>query len=214
MVELDCRIGCHQREILLLTKIFLSYRIADSAYAVREMSKRMAERLGRDNVFRDDDSMNLGMSYAPRIRRALKECDVLVVVIGPHFLDQLDEHGNRRIDDDSDWVRYEIRTAYERDTPVVPVLLDETPLPAVDELPDDIARVGRSQFWRIRHRTMDSDLAALIDRLAPSSRPAAGAASEVPQRIQVNTAEDHSNVITNNGGTQNITLDRGYRGGR
>ncbi|WP_194853074.1 toll/interleukin-1 receptor domain-containing protein [Nocardia sp. SYP-A9097] len=193
-----------------MTKIFVSYRIVDSAYAVREISKRMAARIGRDNVFRDDDSLELGTQYARRIRKALEQSDLLVAVIGPQWLDVTDEHGNRRIDNDRDWVRVEMRTAYERDTPVIPVLLDDTSPPAVDQLPDDIETLGRSQFWRIRHRTMDADIGELLDRLIPG-------APEVPpeatRHIQVNRADNNSNVVTNSGGTQHITIGGDHTGG-
>ncbi|MQY27700.1 toll/interleukin-1 receptor domain-containing protein [Nocardia aurantia] len=193
-----------------MTKIFLSYRITDSAYAVREISKRMAERIGRDNVFRDDDSLELGSSYARRIRREVEQCDLLVAVIGPHWLDA-DEHGRRRLDDDRDWVRYEIRTAYERATPVIPVLLDDTELPAVAELPADIRTLGRSQYWRIRQRTMDSDIGDLIARLLPEPEP--GTAPPAGH-TQVNRADRGSTTATNNGGTQNISIGRDHRGRR
>ncbi|WP_067654777.1 toll/interleukin-1 receptor domain-containing protein [Nocardia harenae] len=195
-----------------MTKIFLSYRIADSAYAVREISRQMAERFGRDNIFRDDDSLGLGTLYARRIRKALEQADLLVAVIGPHWLDAADAAGNRRIDDRDDWVRLELATAYRRETPVIPVLLDDTELPAADRLPTDISDLGRSQFWRIRQRTMDSDIDDLIDRMVPDFGQAAAAPAPGGYPTQNITASDNSNVVTNNGGTQNVTF--GARGRR
>ncbi|MCX4090748.1 toll/interleukin-1 receptor domain-containing protein [Nocardia sp. alder85J] len=196
-----------------MTKIFLSYRIVDSAYAVREISNRMAERIGRDNVFRDDDSLALGTVYAQRIRRALEQCDMVVAVIGPQWLDITDEQGHRRIDNGQDWVRYEIRTAYEKDIPVIPVLLDDTPLPPVDRLPGDIRALGRSQFWPIRHRTMDTDITGLLDRLLPdTAAPGDGTPPARGHSTQINHAEDNSSIVANNGGTQHITIHGDPRG--
>ncbi|MFC3966162.1 toll/interleukin-1 receptor domain-containing protein [Nocardia jiangsuensis] len=196
-----------------MTKIFLNYRIADSAYAVREISKQMAERFGRDNIFRDDDSLRLGTLYARRIRKALEQADLLVAVIGPHWLDASDTTGNRRLDDREDWVRLELATAYRRETPVIPVLLDDTELPAVDQLPPDIRDLGRSQFWRIRQRTMDSDIDDLIDRMVPDLGSAASGPAPGGYPTQNITASNNSNVVTNNGGEQNITFG-GPRGRR
>ncbi|MET8652663.1 toll/interleukin-1 receptor domain-containing protein, partial [Nocardia aurea] len=151
-----------------MTEIFVSYRIADSVYAVREISNRLADRLGRTSVFRDQDSLALGSFYPRRIRQALEECDVMVVVIGPRWLDACDKLGRRRIDDEKDWVRLEIRTAFEHRKQVVPVLLDGTSLPAPEELPADIRGLAYVQVAEIRHQSFESDVARLIENLVPA----------------------------------------------
>lgn len=200
-----------------MKSIFLSYRIADSAFAVTEISKQMAARISRTHVFRDDDSIELGALYADRIRAALEDCETLVAIIGPHWLDATDGHGNRRIDNDQDWVRLEIRTAYERGVPVIPVLLDDTPLPSPGQLPADIRALAQSQFWTIRHRTLDTDISGLIDRLAPDSRPCADAGDTSAKDIhhtQINKADKGSNVITNNGRDQDVRIGHVRRWGR
>lgn len=207
---------CTARGELSLTKVFLSYRIAESAYVVKEISRRMAQRIGRDNVFRDDDSVQLGTPYSRKVLRALEQCDLLVAVIGPFWLEVADSEGNRYLDDDGDWVRLELRKAFEQGTPVIPVLLDDAELPPPDRLPADIRTLGHSQFWRIHHRTVDSDIEGLLDRLLPESRPAAEAAQPPrwPHATQINQADNGSTIAANNGGTQHITISGDQRGQR
>lgn len=189
--------------------VFLSYRIADSVYAVREISNRMARRLGRTRVFRDQDSLALGSLYPRRIRKALEDCDVMVVVIGPQWLDARDKLGRRKIDDERDWVRIEIRTALEHRKQVVPVLLDGTSLPAPEQLPADIRRLAYAQACEIRHQSFDADVERLIQSLAPSAvePPAAPAAMTGPggtNNSQTITASGNGTVTANNNGTQII----------
>lgn len=197
-----------------MTKVFLSYRILESAHVVREISRRMAERLGRENVFRDDDSIQLGMLYSNDIRRALERCDLVVAVIGHFWLEGTGDDGSRWLDDHQDWVRMELRTAFEQRIPVIPVLLDETPLPPLDRLPADIRKLGHLQYWRIHRRTVDSDIEGLLDRLFPAGSSPADAEQppQWPHATQINRADNGSTIAANIGGTQHITITGDQRG--
>jgi hypothetical protein len=55
--------------------------------------------------------------------------------------------------------------AFERDIPVVPVLLDDTPVPDPGRLPDDIRVLSLCTYWQVRHQSLESDLRGLIDGL-------------------------------------------------
>lgn len=46
--------------------------------------------------------------------------------------------GKPRIAHDDDWVRIEIDTALKKNIPVIPVLIDRTPLPSKDLLPEEL----------------------------------------------------------------------------
>ncbi|MEV0357860.1 toll/interleukin-1 receptor domain-containing protein [Nocardia sp. NPDC050697] len=196
-----------------MTDIFLSYRSADSAFAVAEIWKRLAERFGREHVFRDDDSIRLGTAYAAPIRAALAASDVVAAVIGPLWFGT-DAGGTRRIDDPADWVRYELRTAYQLEIPVIPVLLGDTPLPTPEQLPADIALLARSQFWRIGHRQTESDIAGLVRRLLHEAGHTEQPRQEDPptrptyyaDRGSTNTIADRgSTIVTNHYGNQSVT---------
>jgi hypothetical protein len=150
-------------------EVFLSYRTVDSLYATSAISAELARYLGRVNVFRDRDSLAPGSLYPKRIREAVARSDSVLAVIGPHWLDVRDPAGNRRIDAPGDWVRSELRTAFEAGIPVVPLLLDDTPLPARHQLPADIADLNVSTAWRIREQTLGIDVRALVDNLVPAA---------------------------------------------
>lgn len=64
-----------------MLKIFLSYRRDDSKWAVEHLDRCLVEALGRDNVFRDVISMQVG-NWQDQLRAKVRECDVLIAVIG------------------------------------------------------------------------------------------------------------------------------------
>jgi hypothetical protein len=57
------------------------------------------------------------------LRQAIEEsvgsCDVLIAVIGRHWLISSDEEGKRRIDNPEDFLRIEISTSLKRDIRVI-----------------------------------------------------------------------------------------------
>lgn len=193
-----------------MRRIFLSYRIKDSVHATSAIAGLLARHYGQDNVFRDRDSLPLGAVYPRRIRRELERADVVIAVIGPSWLTIRGKNGERCLDDERDWVRTELRMAFERDIPVVPVLLDDTPLPDPALLPSDIALISLSMYWQVRHRTFESDVRGLIANLE-GGEPAPPA--ESGRRVMTNTASNGGTVIANQGdGPMNVHQHGG--GGR
>ena len=155
----------HASHAAAALRLFVSYRIDDSVYATAGIADRLAQYFGRENVFRDRDTLALGAKYPESIRRALERCDTVLAVIGSAWLEIRDSSGQRSLDNPRDWVRTELRMAFERDIPVVPVLLDDTPLPDPSRLPADIAALTLSTFWQVRHQSFESDVRGLIDGL-------------------------------------------------
>lgn len=158
----------------LATSIFVSYRTEDTVYAVRDIVERLVRRFGRNRVFRDQDSVPLGAQYPDSIRAALQRCDLMLVIIGPHWLASLNGEGVRRIDGERDWVREEVRTAFQRGIPVIPVLLDDTALPRTDQLPSDICKLATATAWRVRNQSLKADVDHLIARIRRTRRAHAG----------------------------------------
>src|SRR5512135_59939 len=128
--------------------IFLSYRRDDSHYITDRIydwltprgrgwiTDRIYDWLiragGRHNVFKDVDSIPLGRDFHQVIRDAVGRCDVLLAVIGPGWLTAAKAPGMRRLDDPLDFVRMEIEAALERDIPIVPLLVNNAPMPTAE----------------------------------------------------------------------------------
>lgn len=146
--------------------IFISYRRGDSRHAAGRLSDDLAQAFGADSIFRDIETIDLGVRFADALERALSSCRVMLVLIGPQWLDIRDESGVRRLDQPGDWVRQEVASALARGIPVVPVLLEGARLPRPDELPAVLATLVERQKVELSDERWRGDINSLIERLA------------------------------------------------
>jgi TIR domain len=147
-------------------RIFLSYRRDDSADVVGRIYDRLVKRFGADQVFKDVDSIRLGVDFREHLRAAVGECQVLLAVVGPSWAGVPDEHGLRRLDEDRDYVRVEIEAAFTRGIPVIPVLVRGAVLPSEEQLPMSLKPLAFRNGIAVRsdpdfHNDMDRLIAGL-----------------------------------------------------
>jgi len=117
--------------------IAISYRREDSTPVAGRLHDRLRAEFGKENVFMDFDSIPYGVDFREHIHSTLQRADIVVAVVGPGWLG-VQKEMSRRIDDPSDFVRLEIAGALQRGIPVIPVLVDDTPMPKPDMLPPDM----------------------------------------------------------------------------
>ncbi len=143
--------------------IFISYRRADSDGWAGRLRDALRVRFG-DRVFQDVDNIADGEIFSEVIDRALQECDVALVIIGPNWASAHDERG-RRLDQDDDWVRTETAMVLNRKIRVIPVLVGGASLPRAEDLPEDLRSLTKRQARAIRSNSWDSDVALLANHL-------------------------------------------------
>lgn len=153
-----------------MTGIFVSYRRSDSEVEAGRLADQLQFRYGEDEVFfdRGRDTFQPGDDWLGTIEAAAQAAEVMVVVIGPTWLETPTGATQPRIFDDSDIVRLEIRTAIDRGARVVPVLLGDAAMPPKDGLPNDLKRLGSGQAVPIRTETFQRDADYLVRQLEPA----------------------------------------------
>jgi Uncharacterized protein conserved in bacteria (DUF2252)/TIR domain len=156
----------------MTAKVFISYRRDDSKYQARMIHAAFCRVIPSDHVFMDVDTIRPGENFRQVIQGWVNQCEVLLALIGPGWIDASDpKTKRRRLDNPSDFVRVEIGEALVRGIPVVPVLLDDTQIPDVSLLPDELKELVERQAEFVEYRTFDTDVERLIGRLgfaAPS----------------------------------------------
>jgi hypothetical protein len=126
-------------------KIFISYRRDDSAGYAGRLFDHLSARFGGKNIFMDIDTIEPGQDFRKVVNNAVGNCDVVLVLIGKQWLSVANEHGQRRLDNPSDWVRMEVATALTNpQTRVIPVLVRDASMPGESELPDTLKELA----WR------------------------------------------------------------------
>jgi hypothetical protein len=103
-----------------------------------------------------------GDDFIKAIEKTTGECDVLIAVIGAHWLTSKDEQDSRRIDNAEDFVRREIATALKREIQVIPVLVDGAFMPPSAELPDDLKPLVRRMALQVSDTGFDDDCRRLV----------------------------------------------------
>lgn len=117
-------------------KIFMSYRRADSPDFVERIRDWFVLRYGRDSVFMDFDNIPPFSRFADHIRDRVRECDVLVAVIGPRWLEVLRERLSHP--EEEDYVQIEIQQALELGKMIAPICIKGANAPRSNELPSHL----------------------------------------------------------------------------
>jgi hypothetical protein len=121
--------------------IAISYRREDSLPVAGRLYDRLEQRFGKNNVFMDFDSIRPGFDFRDQIKETIERSKVVIAVIGSNWLGEQSD-GSRRIDDPADFVRLEVAYALQRGIPVIPVLINNAPMPKPEAFPSDIAALA------------------------------------------------------------------------
>lgn len=145
-----------------MARIFLCYRSGEGTWAAMHLDYKLSEVFGEDAVFRASRSIPPGETYADAIMLAVKECEVMLVLICPNWVDRL--VGGQI----QSWVRTEVAAALENGVRVIPVLLGRTPPLVGGDLPPDLAALAEKQYLRLDNRTDKRDIEQLVAVLTPT----------------------------------------------
>jgi hypothetical protein len=145
--------------------VFISYRREDSSAWAGRLFDILSAHFGRRNTFMDLDGIEGGDDFVTVIEDKLKVSDVLVAVIGIHWLTVADASGARRLDNPKDFVRLEIGKALERGIRVIPVLVAGAAMPRAEDLPGDLRELSERQAVEVRDTHFHQDAEQLTEVL-------------------------------------------------
>lgn len=153
--------------------VFISYRRSDT----QDLAGRIADRIRAvpqvDRVFIDVDGIEPGADFASKIRTALADSAVCILLIGPQWRGVREQGEPARVFEDRDFVRLEAAAALASERKVLPVLANGASMPQAEELPEDLHRLPGINALSIRHMYFDHDIEYLIDVLLSRKKPGA-----------------------------------------
>jgi ferredoxin len=141
-----------------MARIFISYRRDDSSGCAGRLYDRLAERYGRQEMFMDVDNIQPGLDFVEAIRKAVRSCDVFILLIGKRWRPQ-------RLRAPRDPVRIEIMTAFEKGVRVIPVLVDGAEMPRGGALPQPLEKLSRLHALELVHTRFDTTYEKLLQTL-------------------------------------------------
>lgn len=160
-----------------MSGIFIAYRRRDVSYIAGRLADELGAHFGREAVFRDIDSLRPGDDFTAAIKRAVAECDVMLVLIGDDWLTATGPRG-RQMDDPSDLMRLEIATALKRNILVIPILVENARMPTAKELPRELQPLTRRNALVLTDLRWGNEIDQLIRALEVVVRRSAGAQDE------------------------------------
>ena len=118
-----------------MPSIFISYRRSDSAGYAGRIFDRLRYWFDEDELFFDVANIETGDDFPEEIDRAIRAVSAVLVIIGPQWLDEL----NQRVSEPKvDRVRREVAIAIERriagEVAVLPILVGDAEMPAKEDL--------------------------------------------------------------------------------
>ncbi|WP_109356488.1 toll/interleukin-1 receptor domain-containing protein [Sphingorhabdus sp. EL138] len=146
-------------------RIFLSYRRDDSRDATARLADRLADLPGVKSVFLDVESIAAGEAFPDRLRSAMAEADICLVLIGDKWLGQTIKGARPRISNENDFVRMEVAEALRLGKRVIPVLLNEADMPTRDQLPEELHPLLDRNALFVRHISFSQDVEILNDAI-------------------------------------------------
>jgi hypothetical protein len=152
------------------TSVFINYRGDGSRSYAALLYRELRQLFGDETAFLDSESIPAGADFEPYLLAKLRECRAMLAVVGPRWLMLADQAGRRRIDDPADWIRRGLVEAFRAGIKVIPIVTDDATLPAPDDLPTDIATLGRCQYRKLRHKDASADLARVVADVAAITR--------------------------------------------
>lgn len=148
-----------------MSKIFVSYRRADSQGWAGRLGEALAREFGDVACFFDIESIAPGDDFTAATGVALASSETMLVLIGPRWLSANFPDGSRRLDDPRDFVRIEIATGLARGFRVIPVLVGGASMPRGEDMPEAIADLAMRQAFDLSDTRWDYDCGRLFDAL-------------------------------------------------
>jgi hypothetical protein len=142
--------------------VFVSYRREDSQDVVGRIYDRLVAMMPPERIIRDIDSLVIGQPFPEALNEAVSKSDIVLVIIGKHWLTASDSDGARRLDDTGDFVRMEIEQALAAGKHVVPVLVSNAAMPMSKDLPESIRSLVNQHGIQVRP---DPDFHGDMERL-------------------------------------------------
>ncbi len=115
--------------------IFINYRRDDTRDVCGRIYDYLLPIFGKASVFRDMEDIPAGVDFRTVIESRVTACDVMLVMIGPSWLSEINK---ARLGDEDDYVRFEIKAALDRgedQVAVIPVVVNGATMPKEEDLP-------------------------------------------------------------------------------
>lgn len=151
-----------QSETRSSPRIFISYRRDDSADIAGRIYDRLVQHFQMEHVFKDVDSIPLGVDFLHHLEEAVAKCNFFLLIIGPEWIHGGKADTKNLLRNSTDFVRIEAESALKQGIPVIPLFVRKAIMPLAEDLPESLKPLVYRNGISIRP---DPDFHNDLDRL-------------------------------------------------
>lgn len=179
--------------------IFINYRVGANHADADVLYDELSRRFGDGSVFLASRSIRPGDQFDHVIDDALRQCDVLLAIVGPGWA--VTNQYPR-----PDWVHFEINSMLRQNKKIIPIVIEDAKMPDYEDLPRDIKDFANIHSLSLRHYTLAVDLARIaheVEQAVPALRgrkrndAAKDSTSTVDRGTATVESQDRSGAIFN-----------------
>jgi hypothetical protein len=134
--------------------VFISYRRDDTLQTAASLFRSLQRHYKPDDIFFDLPRQSPGAILSDKLTQAVNESDVVVAVIGRHWVG--------RLSDPDDAVRLEIEVAIDARKRVFVVLAEGAGMPISSQLPEKVRAIRQLEGTVLRPVEFDDDVDVLV----------------------------------------------------
>jgi hypothetical protein len=153
------------RQVRFHNKLFISYRREDSSAYTRLLRQSLTKYMKPTDIFMDVETIRDGADFINVIEESVRDCEVMLVVIGKHWLSASSKGERNRLFEEEDFVRREIALGLQSTCLVVPVLVGGAEMPGEADLPEEIQALWRRNARKLSDDHWEYDVESLIKSL-------------------------------------------------
>lgn len=149
-----------------MANIFVSYRRVDSQDMTAWIVDYLKSMFGDSNIFRDIYDIAPGKDFTELLRESLDQCDIVIVVLGQKWVQEINRRNEQHLHGDIDWVHEEVNLALTKHKHIIIALIDGASIPQKAVLPEDLASLSNCNLEvSISTKNFDANLDELFDVL-------------------------------------------------
>ncbi len=134
------------------------------------MYDRLGRSFGKEKIFFDVQAIPYGADFRRHLEESIRVSFVMLAIIGFNWPAEGPDRRSMR-ENEKDFVRIELETAFRYDVPILPVLMGDAIMPREEQLPRRLRRFSTIQAASVSQgRNFDPDMDRLIsavERLLP-----------------------------------------------
>lgn len=150
-----------------MDRIYLSFRRPYNTAIAGRIYDRLAITFGSGAIVRSDVASETTQGGNKALREAVRQCSVMVAVMGQGWGDPQDSRGTTLLQSGDDTVRIEIEEAIQHNLRILPVLVDGYPMPVRGQLPGSISNLTDKNALELDSgRRFDDDIRRIATALS------------------------------------------------